>query len=140
VSEDRDLVLLDAFAHRFDQLVEIGDELLDRHGGLGDLAVERFAGTPLIPIDDGEALLQRRIEVTEEKHLRESWPAMQKDQRWIGQALAADHHPLIDPAQTKIADFRDAPRKHLTVGSTEGRSLSEMFHGVPSHAVYMRWR
>jgi hypothetical protein len=44
VSEDRDLVLPDAFAYRIDQLVEIGDELLDRHGGLGNPAVERFAG------------------------------------------------------------------------------------------------
>jgi hypothetical protein len=41
----------------------------------------RFAGAALIPIDDGEALLERRIEVAEETHLGKAWPAVQEDQR-----------------------------------------------------------
>ena len=86
VPEDRHLVLPEALAHRVDQLVEIGDELLDRHRGSGDTAVERLAGAALVPVDDGEALLERRVEVTEETRLAEARPAVQQDQRagWRG--------------------------------------------------------
>ena len=47
---------------------------------------------------------------------------------WIRKALAPDHQLLIEPTQTEIAHFREAARKHLALGSTEGCSLSQMFH------------
>ena len=99
--QDRYLGLPEAFAHRFDQLVEVGDELLDGHGGFGDLAVERFAGTVLVPVDNCEAPFERRIEMTEKTHLRHARPTVQKDQGWIREALAANHHPLSEAAQTE---------------------------------------
>jgi hypothetical protein len=83
VSEDCDLVLPDAFANRFDQFVEIGDELLDRHGGSGDFVAERLAGATLVPVYDREALLDLRVEMTEETHLGKAWPAVQEDQRGL---------------------------------------------------------
>ena len=64
MSEDRDLAGPEAFAQDVDQLVEVGDELPDGHRGSGDFAVERFAGPALIPVDNGEALFERRVEVT----------------------------------------------------------------------------
>jgi hypothetical protein len=62
----------------------------------------------LIPVDDGEALLKRRVEVTEQNRLAEPWPAVQQDQRWVGDALATYHHPLIDPSEAAIGDLSDA--------------------------------
>jgi hypothetical protein len=69
VAEDRHLRLAETRAHGVDQLVEIGDELLDRHRRSRDRAVERLAGAALIPIDDGEGPLERRVEVPEEDRL-----------------------------------------------------------------------
>ncbi len=130
MSEDRDLAGPQAFAHGFDQLVEIGDELLDRHRGSGDLSVEGFAGPALVPVDDGEALFERRVEVTKQTHLAEARPAMQKDQRRIGEALAADHHPLIDTAEPEIGDLRDAAGNGLAPRPKEGRGLPQTLHAV----------
>ena len=61
VPEDRHAGLVEPLAHRVDQLVEIGDELLDGHRGWGCRG-RRLAGAALIPVDDREALLQRRVE------------------------------------------------------------------------------
>src|SRR6266487_119657 len=108
VPEDRHLCLAEALAHGIDQLVEIGDELLDGHGRSRDRAVERLGRAALIPIDDGEALFERRIEVTEQNRLAEPWPAVQQDQRWVADALATNHHPLIDPAEPAIRALGDA--------------------------------
>jgi hypothetical protein len=44
---------------------------------------------------------------------------MQNDQRRIGDVLAADHHPLIDPAQTYVLDLRDAVQEHVAVWPAE---------------------
>jgi hypothetical protein len=74
--------------------VEIGDELLDRHRRSRDVAVKRLAGAALIPIHDREALLERRIEKPEEPRLAGTRPAMQQNQRRVGEVLGSDHHPL----------------------------------------------
>jgi hypothetical protein len=81
VPEDRDPRLAEALAHGLDQLVEIGDELLDRHRRSRDCAVKRLAGAALVPVDDGEDLLERRVEVTEERRLGQPRTAVQQDQR-----------------------------------------------------------
>jgi hypothetical protein len=80
-----------------------------------DLGILRSNDLPAPRWSQLKALLDRLIEVTEKTHLRHARPAMQKDQKRIREALAPDHHPLIEPAQTKIADFRDATRKDLAV-------------------------
>src|SRR5439155_9894932 len=80
VPEDRNLVLSKALPHGIDQLVEIGDELVDLHGGSGNLAVERLAGASLFPVDDGEAPLERCVEVAEQRRLRETWSTVQEYQ------------------------------------------------------------
>src|SRR5579859_3006354 len=97
--EHRDLASPNAFAHRFDQVVEIGNELLDGHRGLWNSRIERLTGAALVPVDDGEVLLQGCVEMAEEARLAEPRPAVQKDQRWIRKALATNHHPLIEPAE-----------------------------------------
>ena len=51
-------------------------------------------------------------------------PGRGQDQPRVRDALATDHHPLIDPAQTEIANFSDAARKDLSVGLTKGSCLS----------------
>src|SRR6266567_6839997 len=130
MSEDRDLVGPEAFAHNVDQLVEVGDELPDGHRGSGDFAVERFAGPALIPVDNGEALFERRVEVTKKTHLCKARPPVQKDQRRIGKALAADHDPLIETTEPEIVDLRDAAGNGLAPRPKEGRGLSETLHAI----------
>jgi hypothetical protein len=61
VSEDDDLRLAQPRADGLDQVVEVGDELLDRHGGARDRAVERLPRAALVPVDDRVALLQWRV-------------------------------------------------------------------------------
>ena len=102
VSEDRDLLSCSStFAHGIDQLVEVGDELLHGHGGSGNPAVERLAAAALVPVDDREGLLERRVEVTEERRLGQPGPPCSRINGRIGETLAANHHPLIDPAQAE---------------------------------------
>jgi hypothetical protein len=57
VAEERHLRLSDQRADGVNQLVQIGDELLDGHGRPRNRAVERLARAALIPIDDCEAPL-----------------------------------------------------------------------------------
>jgi hypothetical protein len=131
VPEDRNHSLSDPRARCLDQLVEVGDELLDGHRGSGDLAVEGLAAAALVPVDDGEGPLQRRIEVTEEVRLGETWPPVQEDQRRIGEPFAANHHPLIEPAEMEIVDLCDAARDALTGWPAERTCRSQMFHRSP---------
>jgi hypothetical protein len=49
-------------AHGVDQLVEIGDELLDRHRSIEGSCGRTIVGAALVPIDDGEGPLERRVE------------------------------------------------------------------------------
>ncbi len=143
--EDRHLGLAEALTHDVDQLVEVRDELIDRHRRSRDAAVGRLAGSALIPVDGGEALLERRVEVTEEARLAPPWPAVQEDQRWVGAALATNHHPLIEAAESEIVDLSDAAGNDLAVWSAEGPRLSQMFHTVlsrhetHSRSARMRW-
>jgi hypothetical protein len=58
------LVLPEVFAHRFDQSVEVGDELLDRHGRFGSVALVRCAVAALVPETTVKFFLERRMEVT----------------------------------------------------------------------------
>src|SRR5215207_5963192 len=128
VPEDCHLGLTQARAHSVHKLVQIGDELLHRKRRSSDRAVERLAGAALIPVDDGEALLKRRIEVTEQNRLAQPWPAVQQDQRWVRDAPATDHHPLIEPTEPAIRDLSDAAGQALAMRPTERRRLSEHPH------------
>ena len=94
------------------------------------------------PVDDREALLERRVVVTEQTHLGKARPAVQKNRRGIVEAFATDHHPLVEPAETKIADLGDAARNDLAARPTEGRRPSQMFHTVApvSYAARAPWR
>ena len=56
---------------------------------------------------------------------------MQEDEGRICDALPTDHHPLIESAQTEIADLHNAARKGLALGPAKRRRLSPMFHGAP---------
>ncbi len=51
-----------------------------------------------------------RVEVTEETGLAEARPAVQVDQRRVGQVAAADQHPLVDTAEPALAHLGDALR------------------------------
>jgi hypothetical protein len=66
-------------------------------------------------MDDGEVSLERRVEVAEEAHLTHARTAVQNDQRRIGDVLSADHHPLIDPAETYVLGLRDAVREDVAI-------------------------
>ncbi len=97
--EDRHLPLLSAVPHDVNEAVEVGDELFDRHGRPRSVLVVRLAAAPLIPVHDRERLLERRVEASEEVAVaREARAPMQKDQHRVGEALAANHHPLIEAA------------------------------------------
>ena len=74
--EDDDLFRTRAFTNRLDQLVEVSDELLHRHRRPADVFVERFTAAALIPVDDRERLLRRRIEAEEEMRLGEARPSV----------------------------------------------------------------
>ena len=84
------------------------------------------------PVDSGEARLKRRIEATEQRRLPKPWPAVQEDQRRAGDALAADHHPLVKPAQPTISDLGDAAGHDLPVWPTERRSPPKTPHILAS--------
>jgi len=58
-------------------------------------------------------------------HLGKTWPAVQKNQEWIRDVLAADHHPLIDAVRTEILYFSDSTWKGFAVGSKKRRCLSQ---------------
>jgi hypothetical protein len=126
VAQDRDLLRPEAPAHEVDELVEIGDELIQRHRGSGNVAIERLAGAALIPMDDGEVSLERRVEVAEEAHLTHARTAVQNDQRRIGDVLSADHHPLIDSAETYVLGLRDAVREDVAICPAEGFGVAKM--------------
>jgi hypothetical protein len=55
----RDLLLANAGADRVDQLIEVGDELLDRDRRSRNGAVKGLARAAPVPIDNGESFLQR---------------------------------------------------------------------------------
>ena len=93
MAQDRNLLLPEAPAHDLDELVEIGNELLERHRRSRNVAIERLARAALIPMHDREMSLERRVEVAEEAHLAHARTTVQHDQRGIGDVLAADHHP-----------------------------------------------
>jgi hypothetical protein len=99
VAEKHDLRLAEPPANRVDELVKIADELLDGHRRTRDAAVEGLAGATLIPVDDGEDPFERRIKETEEARLAPARPAVQEDQRRVGDALSSDENPLVDPAE-----------------------------------------
>jgi hypothetical protein len=122
----------EALAHRVDELVEIGDELLDGHRRSRDVAAKRLAGAALIPVDDREDPLERRVEVAEERRLAQPRPPVQEDQRRVGDALATDHHPLIEPAEPAIRDLGDAAGHELTVWPAERRRPSQVPHALAS--------
>jgi hypothetical protein len=130
VPEEHDLRLAEPPAHRVDELVEIGEELRDGHRRSRDVAVERLAGAALVPVHEREALLERGIALAEERRLAEPGPAMQQDQRRIRDALATDHHPLVDPADPEIPDLGDAAGPRLAVRPTERRGLAWMLHAT----------
>src|SRR5689334_20740688 len=95
---DHNLVLVEPPADNVDQFVQIHDELLEGHRGPWDVAIERFVRAALIPIDNDETLLEQRVEMPEQTHLRKSWAAVQQNENRIRDALPADQHPLIEPA------------------------------------------
>ena len=122
VAQDRDLLRTETPAHDVDEFVEIDDELIERHRGSRNVAIERLAGAALIPMDDGEVPLERGIEMAEEAHLTDARTTVQNDQGGIGDVLSADHHPLIDPAQTDVLDLRDAVREDIAIWPSERRT------------------
>jgi hypothetical protein len=90
--------------------------------------VVRLASTALIPVDRGEASLEWRIEVTEERRLAPPGTAVQEDQRWVSDALAADHHPLIESTQPTVCGLRDASGHDLAMWPAERGSLPNAPH------------
>jgi len=128
VAEDQHCALGEPCAYQVDEFIEVGDELLDGHGRSRDLPAERFARAPLVPVDDGEVLLQVGIEVTQQPRLGEARPSVQMDQRWIGEVLAADHHPLIAATQPVVAGLGDAVRQDLAGGRPKRRRVPGAFH------------
>ena len=62
----RSSMTVEQFISDLDELVDAVRKRLGKIGRSRDLAVERPAGAALIPVDDGEALFERRIEVAEE--------------------------------------------------------------------------
>jgi len=137
VPEDRNLFPSNTFVHRLDQLVEIGNELVHRHRGFGDLAVERLAATALIPVDDSEGFLERRIEVSEEMSLGEARPAVQEDQWRIVEVLATNQHPLIEPTEIDVVSLSDAVRKDSTLWTAMRWRFSWMFHVAQVDVVWL---
>ena len=61
VTKQDDTLRTDASAHGVDQLVEVGDETFDRHGGPRDRRVVRLPGGSLVPVNGGERLLERGV-------------------------------------------------------------------------------
>jgi hypothetical protein len=112
--EDRDLVLAESLAHDLDQLVQVGNELLHGHRGNGDVGVVGLPGAALVPVDQGEVSLERRVEVAKEAGLAESRPAVQQDEWRVHDVLTADQHPLVDPTETVVPGFGNAAGKRLT--------------------------
>ena len=62
--------------------------------------------------------------------LGEARPSVQQEQRRIGEALAPDQHPLIDPAKAEIVDLRDTAANHPAVWTAERSRLSQMLQAV----------
>jgi hypothetical protein len=97
--------------------------------------VRRLAGATLIPVDDREALLERSVEVPEERRLAQPRPAVQEDQRRVGNALATDHRPLIEPTEEAISDLGDAVGEDLALRPAKRRRLARMPHESPNSAT-----
>src|SRR5262245_8094292 len=108
MSENRDLVLSETLANEVDELVEVGDEPIERHRGSRNVAIERLASAALIPMNDGEGAFERRIEASKESHFAHARTAVQHDERRVIHVLPAHHHPLIDAAKPDVLDRRDA--------------------------------
>jgi hypothetical protein len=68
--------------------------------------------------------------VTEEARLAEPRSAVQQDQRWVGDALAGNHHPLIEPAESPIRDLGDAAGHDLALRPTERWRVSQMSYAL----------
>ena len=68
--------------------------------------------------------------MAEQTHLRESWSAVQENQNWIRDGLTADHHPLIEPAKTKVIDLRNAAWHGVAVRSMKRWSGANTFQVI----------
>ena len=53
---------------------------------------------------------------------------MQQDQRWVGDALTTNHHPLIEPPEPAIRHLGDAARHDLAARPTKRRRLPQTPH------------
>src|SRR5580765_5901855 len=105
MSDEDDLRLAETLANDVDELVEIGKKLRDGHGRCRNALVERPACTALIPVDDGEALLECGVEDAEEWRVRKPGAAVQKDECRILEVAPTNHHTLIHAAYGSIAGF-----------------------------------
>jgi hypothetical protein len=130
VAEDHHLRLVEARADDVHQLIKVRKELLDRHRRRLEAPVKRSSSPALLPVNDREGRFQRRVEVPEERRFGHPWPAVEDDQGRVGDVLAANHHPLIDSAQSHQGGLGDAARKPPAVGRAKGRRVSEMDHAT----------
>src|SRR5574341_655133 len=119
-------------ADDLDELVEVGEELLDRHRRPPQGGVVRVSGAALIPVDDGEALLQDRVAAAEERGFRHARSTVEQDEDWIRDVLAADHDPLIDPTEAHVSQIRNAAGEWCAVRTAKLWRTAFAFHDSSS--------
>src|SRR5476651_2686434 len=100
--QNHDFLLAEFCADCVDEFVEVAHETFDRHAGDGRVAGKAFACAALLPMHDGEPLLEGGIVVAEKIRLGKSGTAMQNDEHRVRSILTADYDPLVDPAKRNV--------------------------------------
>src|SRR5690606_38239596 len=102
-------------AHPRDQFLSIVECTIDREGRRnlrGIVQQMRFSGRPLVPVHNREVLLPAATEVPTHGHGDVAGSAVEEDQHRIPRVVAANRHPLLDPADHHLLEPLDAMRRH----------------------------
>jgi hypothetical protein len=96
---------------------EVVNECPDRHFCINTACGEGFTSAPLIPVDDGEVLLQRLCVFPHQREPRRAGSAVNKQNDWICGALGTNENPLLGAVDGHLLEDGKAVRVPANVHS-----------------------
>jgi hypothetical protein len=128
--EQDHLLFAETSTNEVDELVEVADELLDRHRLRRDAAVIGAASAALLPIHHQEPALEVGIEVPKQCCLARAGTTMQKNHGGVRHVHGPEPHSLLDAANHRVRHRRDAAANRMASRIEERRRMNPARNGA----------
>ena len=89
-----DLLLCEPALKELDQLFRVGDETVDGHVFAAKTPGIGASRTSLVPVDDGEVLLEQSLRFPRERDVRRPGPSVQEEHQRVARVSGPERDPL----------------------------------------------